>query len=286
MKTKWMVMAGLIALCGMAQAGFVMIGNAGNADDTTTGFGGVGYTYQISATEVTIAEFSAFTNATGVGGNENYWNTGTRTVGANAPASYVSLYEAMKYCNYITSGNINNGAYQFNGGGGSYSGTDRASAVTTYGTVYALPTEDEWYKAAYYKPVNNGSYSLYANGMDTVPTAGWNYYNAGYAVGDPNYVWTAGYGGAEQNGTYNMMGNVSEWIHDAGGMVLVRGGSFGRVGDTLSSSYSDSMVPGSQFDDVGFRVVAIPEPASAMLVFFGAGVGVVIHRARRSALRR
>lgn len=30
----------------------------------------------------------------------------------------------------------------------------------------------------------------------------------------------------------------------------------------------------------------IPEPASAMLVFFGAGVGVVIHRARRAALRR
>ena len=30
----------------------------------------------------------------------------------------------------------------------------------------------------------------------------------------------------------------------------------------------------------------IPEPASAMLVFFGAGVGVVIHRARRSAMRR
>lgn len=30
----------------------------------------------------------------------------------------------------------------------------------------------------------------------------------------------------------------------------------------------------------------IPEPASAMLVFFGAGVGVVIHRARREALRR
>lgn len=35
-----------------------------------------------------------------------------------------------------------------------------------------------------------------------------------------------------------------------------------------------------------FTAAAIPEPASAMMLMFGAGVGIAIHRARRSALRR
>jgi hypothetical protein len=31
---------------------------------------------------------------------------------------------------------------------------------------------------------------------------------------------------------------------------------------------------------------AVPEPASAMMLIFGAGIGLAVHRARRSALRR
>ncbi len=86
--------ATLMFSAGVAQAAsFVTIGDAGNADDTS-GYGGVSYEYKISATEVTIAEMAA----SGAGsGDENYWNDGTRTVGTNAPASRVSLYEAMKY---------------------------------------------------------------------------------------------------------------------------------------------------------------------------------------------
>ncbi len=278
MKTRWMMMAGLIALCGMAQAAMVTIGNAGNAADTATGgiHGDVAYTYQISDREVTIAQMQA---ATGAGnGNENYWNDGTRTVGTAAPASYVSLYEAMKYCNYMTSGNILLGAYQFNGGGGSYSGTDRASAVTTYGTVYALPTEDEWYKAAYFKTDASG-YSLYANGTANVPThgttAGWNYNNDGYVNGDPNYTWIAGYGGVEQNGTYDMMGNVWERMEASG---VIRGGSFSYFESNLRSSIRSSVAPSLEHSSMGFRVVAIPEPATALSLVLG---GLVITGYRR-----
>jgi formylglycine-generating enzyme required for sulfatase activity len=283
-----MMMAGVVGLCGMAQAGFVTIGNAGNTADTT-GYGAVGYNYQISATEVTIAEFSAFTNATGVGGNENYWNDGTRTVGTAAPSSKVSLYEAMKYCNYITSGNINNGLYEDKGGGVWGAKMDRAAVMAGSVKYFAVPTEDEWYKAAYYKPVNDGSYSLYANGTANSPTHGttdgWNYYNSGYVNGAPNYTWTAGYGGTEQNGTYDMMGNVGEWMEASSGVI--RGGGYNPDSENiLSSSYRGSISPANESYRVGFRVVAIPEPASAMLVFFGAGIGMAIHRARRSALRR
>jgi len=274
------MMAGLIALCGMAQAAYVTIGNAGNAADTANGgiYGDVAYTYQISATEVTIAEFTA----SGAGsGNENYWNDGTRTVGTAAPAGQVSLYEAMKYCNYITSGDINLGAYIFSGG--IYQSTDRASAITTYGTVYALPTEDEWYKAAYFKTDASG-YSLYANGTANIPTHGttdgWNYYNSGYVNGSPNYTWTAGYGGAEQNGTYDMMGNVWEWMEASSGVL--RGGSFNYLESTLRSSYRGLINPTDEYDFFGFRVVAIPEPATALSLVLGGLVVTGYRRLRKS----
>ena len=273
MKTRWMIMAGLIALGGMAQASFVTIGNPGNAADTT-GYGAVGYNYQISKTEVTIAEFQ---RAAGAGnGDGNWWNDGTRTVGTNAPASCVSLYEAMKYCNWLTSGNINNGAYQFSSG--VYQSTDRASAVTTYGTVYALPTEDEWYKAAYFKTDGSG-YSLYANGTDAAPVAGIDA-NYNYAV-DGGSAWVVGTGTAEQNGTYDMMGNLWEWMEDSGG--LVRGGSCYDLESGLRSSlryYGINQELG--MDVIGFRVVAIPEPATALSLVLGGLIVTGYRRMRKS----
>jgi formylglycine-generating enzyme required for sulfatase activity len=263
-----MMMAGLLGAAGMAQTAMVTIGDAGNGADASTGYGAVAYTYQISATEVTIAEFTA----SGAGdGNENYWNDGIRTVGTAAPAGNVSLYEAMGYCNWLTSGDINLGAYVFSGG--VYQSTDRASAVTTYGTVYALPTEDEWYKAAYYTGDTGDLWSLYANGTDTVPTwgttDGWNYYN-GYVNGDPNYTWTAGYGGEEQNGTYDIMGNVWEWMETSVGVF--RGGSYGNDEYILRSSNRDYFDPSGEYSGLGFRVVAVPEPATAMLLAIGGGI--------------
>lgn len=259
MKTRWIMMAGVIALCGMAQAAFVTIGNAGNTADTT-GYGAVGYTYQISATEVTIAEFMA----SGAGnGNENYWNDGGRTVGANAPASFVTLHEAMKYCNWRTSGNTNNGAYVFLDG--VYQSTDRDSAIKAHGTVYALPTEDEWYKAAYYTGNSGSLWSLYANGTGVAPGVETDS-NYGGTGGTYPGAWVAGTGMLEQNGTYDMMGNVAEWMETASGVV--RGGSSDDIARFLRSSSRADNYSGENYN-VGFRVVAIPEPSTALLLAAG-----------------
>ena len=276
MKTKWMMMV-LISISGLAQAGFVTIGNAGNAADTANGgiYGDVAYTYRISATEVTIAEFMA---ATGAGdGDENYWDTSGRTVGPNAPASYVSLYEARKYCNWLTTGDVNSGYY--GNGGNNMSGLSHDAYAAANGLTYFLPTEDEWYKAAYFKTDAPG-YSLYANGTANVPTngtaSGWNYYNGGYVNGAPNYTWTAGYGGVEQNGTVNMMGNVWEWMETSSGVI--RGGSYGDIEYYLRSSFRFGNDPSSEDNSLGFRVVAIPEPATALSLVLG---GLVVTGYRR-----
>jgi formylglycine-generating enzyme len=261
-------MAALLGAAGMAQAAvFVTIGDLGNTADGT--YGKVDYEYQISATEVTIAEFIA----SGVGdGNENYWNDGTRTVGAAAPASYVSLYEAKKYANYLTEqangGLTNYNLYSADGTGtGSYT---RADAISDNILVYGVPTEDEWYKAAYYTGNAGDPWSLYANGTDTDPTKGttngWNY---DFFKRSPNYTWTAGYGGEEQNGTYDMMGNVWEWTEDSSGVI--RGGAYGNDGEYLRSSVRiSSLDPKTENGLLGFRVAAIPEPATmGLLAIFG-----------------
>jgi formylglycine-generating enzyme required for sulfatase activity len=277
MKTRWKLMMALLGAAGMTQAAMVTIGAAGNAADPDNGgtYGDVAYTYQISATEVTIAEFTA----SGAGsGNENYWNDGTRTVGTAAPASYVSLYEARKYCNWLTTGDVNSGYY--GNGGNNMSGLSHDAYAAANGRTYFLPTEDEWYKAAYYTGTVGDLWSLYANGTDNVPihgtTDGWNYYNNGYVNGSPNYTWTAGYGGKEQNDTYDMMGNVWEWMETSSGVI--RGGSFGSNESYLRSSYRYGFDPSNENYSVGFRVVAVPEPATALSLVLG---GLVVTGYRR-----
>ena len=271
MKTKWIMMMALAALCGPAQASFVTIGKPGNEADTTDygGYGAVGYTYQISATEVTIAEFQA---ATGAGtGNENYWNDGARNLGTAAPAVYVSVYEAMKYCNWLTSANINTGLYEDKGAGVWGAKMDRATVMAGSVNYFALPTEDEWYKAAYFKTSSSG-YSLYANGTDTAPVAGTaaNYH---WSIQQP---WGAGTGIAEQNGTFDMMGNVWEWMDGSDGVF--RGGSYSELEGSLLSSYSASGPPANEYNNIGFRVVAIPEPATATMLALS---GLIITGYRR-----
>jgi formylglycine-generating enzyme required for sulfatase activity len=258
---------------------FVDIGYAGNTSDTRDGdivapgiqrYGKVDYNYRIGRCEVTIDQFSrAFAADSRISnGNENYWNDGLRTVGTDAPASQINWFEAAKFANYLTTGDAYNGAYQFDGGG-TLIAVDRNAAVLAYGTVYVLPTEDEWYKAAYYKTDGSG-YSLYANGLTTTPARGgsngWNYYNGSYVNSSPNYTWVIGFGAQEQNGTYNMMGNVWEWNESASDGNLdnmnekrvLRGGSYGDFDYSMSSSHRN----GSGTTDensglVGFRVAVI-----------------------------
>lgn len=73
-----------------------------------------------------------------------------------------------------------------------------------------LPTEDEWYKAAYFKSDGSG-YTLYATG-DLVPIAGVGGENYDKVIGLP---WSVGSGITENNGTFDMNGNVGEWTESS-----------------------------------------------------------------------
>jgi sulfatase modifying factor 1 len=251
---------------------FVTIGNAGNTADTggTPGCGAVGYNYRIGKYEVANAQWNTFTAAAGAprGNPSNAYDQNATYTGSQQPVNRVSWYESLQFCNYLTSGDKSKGVYQFSGNNtnpGDFTGINRTAAIATYSTVYVLPTEDEWYKAAYYKPDGSG-YSLYANGQNTIPAAdnGWNYSGGSYST-----VWNVGTGTEEQNGTLDMMGNVWEWNEtlvslDPPGRG-VRGGCFLDNNSTLRSSFQYSDYLYDEAGYVGFRIASVPEPATICL---------------------
>jgi len=260
---------------------FVTIGNAGNPRDTRTdypdsadpyGCGAVGYEYQIGKYEVTNAQWNAFTLAAGAptGNPSDAYDVSAYWTGTNVPANSVSWYEAAQFCNYLTSGDKSLGAYLFTGNNtnpSDFLGIDRDSAVSAYGIAYVIPTEDEWYKAAYY---TGSGYSTYANGFNTIPNPdnGWNYTGGSYSS-----PWDVGTGTMEQNGTFDMMGNVWEWNESLVGCNsyrALRGGSYFHYDGFLRSSYSYSNIPTADHLDMGLRVASIPEPTTFLLLALGA----------------
>ena len=265
---------------------FVTIGNAGNAGHYSLnadpyGCGAVSYNYRIGKYEITNAQWNTFTAAAGAptGNPTSAYDKSAVYTGAQQPTNMVSWYEAAQFSNYLTSGNKYSGAYQFDISG-NFLSIDRVSSISTYGTTYVIPTEDEWYKAAYFKPDASG-YSLYANGTNTGPIAGVNSNHKG-VIGSPWDIITNGT--QEQNGTYDMMGNVWEWNE-----ALItgpyeplrgrRGGSFD--GWCPSNVNSSGRLDGPPWDEVynrGFRVASVPEPATLFLLTLG---GLFLRKRRK-----
>ena len=279
---KQIAAALLILICGTASAeiievkgieiDFVTIGDAGNAADTS-GYGSVSYDYRIGTYEISNSQWNQFTTAAGVpaGSGAGYSQDATWE-GDNVAANQVSWLEALQFCNYLTSGDRSRGVYKFSDTGEYMGKESDAAVISGYGTVYALPTEDQWYKAAYYN-IASGAYSLYANGTGTAPTTA----DSCYAADEP---WDVGSGTQEQNGTYDMMGSMWEWTEtESGDNIIIRGGSYYNYGNMttyISSAFSIGVDNYIEQDTIGFRIVEmVPEPMTLILLGMG---GLVIQK--------
>ena len=203
------------------------------------------------------------------------------------PATSINWYQAAAFTNWLNTTTGHQPAYRLNAGLTALTLWSSAEAWQAGGenlyrhkdAYYFLPSEDEWYKAAYHQ--NNGvtaDYWDYATASNRAPTAsiggdGTAIY--GYATPSPMSVHISG--GASAYDTIGQDGNVAEWLESAydgsnstgtEGRVI-RGGDWSTSSINLRSSTRSNFSPSYSKNNVGFRVASVPEPSAMALLVLG-----------------
>jgi hypothetical protein len=89
----------------------------------------------------------------------------------NYPVTYVGFFSACRFANWLSNGQPTGAEGPGTTETGTYTVMDGWSGVRRNpGSTWALPSEDEWYKAAYYKGGStNAGFWLYPTCSDTAP---------------------------------------------------------------------------------------------------------------------
>jgi formylglycine-generating enzyme len=307
--------------------------------DGTTRYGAVDYEYNIGKYEVTAGQYCEFLNAVAktdtyglynanmdshyrgcqitqnnASGNYTYDFSGgtfeapgsTAADWENRPVGTVSWGDAARFANWLHNGQptgaqdlttTEDGAYYLNGAthGADLLAIDRESDAT-----WAITSEDEWYKAAYYDPSLNagaGGYYNYPTSTNSVPSnnlveptdpgtnvtvyAGAVYPDpSGHTIGSP--YWRTEVGAHENSdspyGTFDQGGNLWEWNEASiGSRRGFRGAQFNSDDSGLHASHRQSYFSTYHGYGIGFRVVEVPEPATMAILVLG-GIGILRRR--------
>lgn len=290
----------------------VPIGNVGNTPDTN-GLGALDYAYNIGTYEVTAGQYADFLNA--VAADDTYglyselmWTDemgckierlgtpGAYTYAvasdwANRPVNFVNWGDAARFANWMHNGQpvgpqglatTEDGSYFVNG---AMENADLGSIVREADATWATPTENEWYKAAYYDPAEDIYYNFPTRTDDAPsndlidPDPGNNatFETDDLTIGAPYYRTEVG---AHENsfspyGTFDQGGNVFEWNEKLtyGMFRGMRGGRYDGADTYMRASFELYGFPSNEEAGVGFRLVQIPEPASlTMLALIGAAI--------------
>lgn len=305
----------------------VPVRDAGNTTDTS-GYGKVLYEYRLGRFEITIGQYIEFLNAVAATDTHGLYHLGMESEAAVAgvsrsgtagsyvyaaignpdrPIALVSWFDAARFANWMSNGQpvglqspttTEDGAYTllppFNHVGFV---KNAINPNTGRPPLWWIPSEDEWYKAAYYNPTRNGGaggYHFYPiqSPLDNVPySAGAggatspdaslagnfrrddgiaNGYNDGYAItGSPVYPTSnalakvGSYGLASTYyGTFDQGGNVLEitdGIVNSGGTLYraARGGSWFDDESIMRSTFRLNLNPDTEAVGIGFRLATV-----------------------------
>jgi formylglycine-generating enzyme required for sulfatase activity len=274
---------------------FTTIGNAGQAADISTGYGSVANTYRIgtyaiSQNQITAATSSGLANVTA-----GAWS-------GDKPAAKMSWYESAAFVNWLNTSKGFTPAYNLSWSGSTWSmalwtvtdaGYDSNNSYRSSLAKYFLPSENEFYKAAFGKSDGSGYY-LYPTASSSAPTSVASGTSAGTAVynraaSEPVSVYAAG--GLSSYGTMGQGGNIWGWQESAYDGVNnsadedrgMRGGIWDLPVNYLQSSSRSSILP--SYDEgtgIGFRVASVadvvPEPSTYALFGLGALALIVAYR--------
>jgi formylglycine-generating enzyme required for sulfatase activity len=301
---------------------WVTVGDAGNAADNT-GYGAVAKNFRIMKYEWTNSLYVEFLNAVdpqGTNPNSVYnsdmdsdarggiTNSGTtdgsryafKTNMGDKPVNFVSWFDAARVSNWLHNGAQTYGTTDSSATApqniGAYTvgtATSGTAPAVNLGAQFYVPTENQWYKAAYYKGSGtNAGYWDYATQSDLIPTAvnattvgtgtsggvspvtSGNFANFNFAADwnslDGNVTTVGTNGGASAYAAFDLSGNVFEWndlTGAAGSFRSLRGGAWNGNESYLSSSLGSLFDPALELDNVGFRLV--PEPSTWVMAAGG-----------------
>ena len=323
------------------------VGNPGNAGEWSGAsyggyvpdaiVGGVGYTYRISKHEVTAGQYTEFLNAVATTDTYGLYNTfmwtldygckiersgsdGSYTYSVatdreDRPVNYVSWGDAARFSNWLHNGQptgaqglstTEDGAYYLNG---AIYNADLLAVSRESDATYFIPSEDEWYKAAYHKndgvtgnyfdyPTSSDAAPGYVNNSGNLSGTGTPFVEGGtdpgnyatydgdggtHGIGSPYYMTEVGeFENSESPyGTYDQGGNVWEWNET---LVMssyrgLRGGGWYSLNGALHAAGRSGYYTTHELFGVGFRVATVPEPGSATLMLC---MGIVVGMQRKS----
>jgi len=312
----------------------VTVGNPGNAGEWSgEGVGGFGpdricgavdYVYNIAGSEVTAGQYVEFLNA--VAATDPYglystsmWSSpygcmiqrsgsaGSYTYSvaadwADRPVNYVGWGDAARFANWLTNGQpsglqtlatTEDGSYFLNG---ATSNEDLMAVTREPDASYVIPSEDEWYKAAYHKNDGiTGNYWDYPAATDAPPSNqlidpdpgnNANFYQLGPTIGSPYYRTEVGEFEESESpyGTFDQGGNVWEWneaaiLTDNNWFRGVRGGAFSSRVGSLHAAGRTYDGPNNDAASIGFRIAQVPEPAA--IAWWAFASLVILHRRKR-----
>jgi sulfatase modifying factor 1 len=282
----------------------VPIGNAGNPQDVQSNglFGRVTTDYRIATTEVTNAQYVSFLNAVAASDPNSLYDTnmgftsrggivrtgasgaysysvkpdvptggpgGTNYTYGDKPVVFVSWFDAARFANWVNNGATAAASTET----GAYTMANGVGVSRNTGATWFLPTENQWYKAAYYDG-NAAVYYDYPTKSNVTPdnhiplndSGNSANYFAGSFTQDESYpmtsvgaytLSTSSYGTADQGG------NVWEWTETTGSTTSLRirrGGAYDTDATTLNSSYREGYSSGLENESLGFRLATIPTP--------------------------
>jgi sulfatase modifying factor 1 len=292
----------------------VLVGNPGNTgriqsgspDPTQNGiFGSVSTAYRIATTEVTNSQYVTFLNSvaasdpfglynanmgflsrggivrSGTSGSYSYsvkpdvpdgGPGGTNYTYGDKPVVFTSWYDAARFANWVNNGATAGASTET----GAYTMATGVSVTRNAGATWFLPTENQWYKAAYYDGAA-GVYYDYPTKSNAAPNNNIpandsgnsaNYF-AGSFTQDESYPFTSAGAYALSKspyGTADQGGNVWEWTEAFGtnangttnsSLRIHRGGAFDSDATMIKSSFRENKSPTTESENMGFRLATL-----------------------------